>query len=53
MSASVVCGKCGKTITNMRVLRSLRDTMSPTRGKCPACGERLSSSEFEIDAQEK
>lgn len=53
MSVNVVCGKCGEKITNMKMLKSLKDTMASNNGKCPACGEKLSSSEFELDAKER
>ena len=53
MSINVVCGKCGEKITSMRMLKSLKDTMAPNNGRCPACGERLSFSEFEIDVKDK
>lgn len=53
MSVEVACGKCGEKITDMKMLKSLKDVMSPTGGKCPSCGQRLSISEFSLDAKEK
>jgi len=52
MSVEVTCGKCGKKITNMKMLKSLKDVMNPYNGKCPSCGQKLSTSEFSLDVQE-
>ena len=53
MSVEVTCGKCGEKITNMKMLKSLKDVMNPYSGKCPSCGQKLSTSEFSLDVQEK
>ena len=53
MPVSIVCGKCGETITNMKMLKSVKDSLAPSGGKCPACGVALSSTEFDIDATDK
>ena len=53
MSVEVTCGKCGEKITNMKMLKSLKDVMNASGGKCPSCGQRLSTSEFSLDVQEK
>lgn len=52
MSVNVQCGKCGAKIATMRVLKPLRDIMVHNDGKCPECGEKLSSSEFSLDIQD-
>ena len=52
MSVEVTCGKCGEKITNMKMLKSLKDVMNPYNGKCPSCGQKLSTSEFSLDVQE-
>ena len=52
MSVEITCGKCGEKITNMKMLKSLKDVMNPTNGKCPSCGQKLSTSEFSLDVQE-
>ena len=52
MSVDVTCGKCGEKITNMKMLKSLRDVMNQHGGKCPSCGQTLSTSEFSLDVQE-
>ena len=53
MSVEITCGKCGEKITNMKMLKSLKDVLNPTNGKCPSCGQKLSTSEFSLDVQEK
>ena len=30
MSVEITCGKCGKKITNMKMLKSIKDVMNPT-----------------------
>ncbi len=52
MSVEVTCGKCGEKITNMKMLKSLKDVMNPYSGKCPFCGQKLSNTEFSLDVQE-
>ena len=53
MSVEITCGKCGEKITNMKMLKSIKDVMNPYGGKCPSCGQKLSTSEFSLDVQEK
>lgn len=53
VSAEVTCGKCGEKIANMKMLKSLKDVMNPYSGKCPTCGQTLSTSEFSLDVSEK
>ncbi len=52
MSVEVTCGKCGEKITNMKMLKALKDVLNPYNGKCPSCGQTLSTSEFSLDVQE-
>lgn len=52
MSVDVTCGKCGEKIVTMKMLKSLKDVMNRYGGKCPSCGQRLSTSEFSLDIQE-
>jgi len=35
------------------MLKSLKDVLNPTNGKCPSCGQKLSTSEFSLDVEEK
>ena len=51
MSVEVICGKCGKKVADMKMLKSVKDVMKPYHGKCPSCGQSLSSSEFSLDVQ--
>lgn len=53
MSVDVTCGKCGERIANMKMLKSLRDVMNPYKGKCPSCGQSLTTNEFSLDINEK
>ena len=53
MSVEVTCGKCGEKITDMKMLKSLKDVVSPYNSKCPSCGQKLSTAEFSLDVQEK
>ena len=52
MAIEVTCGKCGEKINTMKMLKSIRDVMNHYNGKCPACGQTLSTSEFSLDVQE-
>jgi|TARA_B100002049_G_C15865308_1_gene285135 C4-type Zn-finger protein len=53
MSVEITCGKCGEKIVDMKMLKSLKDVLNPSKGKCPSCGQKLSTSEFSLDVQEK
>ena len=52
MSAEIICGKCGEKITDMKMLKHLKDVLNTSSGKCPSCGQKLSTSEFSLDVQE-
>lgn len=52
MSVDVTCAKCGEKITTMKMLKSLKDVMHPYNGKCPNCGQSLSTTDFALDVQE-
>ncbi len=49
MSVEITCGKCSEKISNIKMLKSLKDVMKPYNGKCPSCGQVLSTSEFVLD----
>ena len=53
MSVEITCGKCGEKIKDMKMLKSLKDVLNPTGGKCPFCGQKLYTSEFSLDVEEK
>lgn len=48
MHADIFCGKCNSKITNMKMLKPIRDIVKSYGHKCPSCGHTLSS-EFIID----
>lgn len=52
MGVDIVCGKCGKTAHTMKMLRSVKDTMTPYKSKCPSCGQQLSTSNFTVETKE-
>ena len=52
MSVGVICGKCGEKISNMKMLKSVKDVLKPYNSKCPSCGQTLSTSEFTLDVKE-
>ena len=49
----ITCWKCGEKIKDKKMLKSLKDVLNPTNGKCPSCGQKLSTSEFSLDVEEK
>ena len=51
MSVEIVCGKCGKKITTMKMLKSVKDVMKHQDNKCPFCGQRLSPVDFSTDLE--
>ena len=53
MSVEITCGKCGEKIKDMKMLKSIKDVLNPTSGKCPFCGQKLSTSEFSLDVEGK
>lgn len=52
MSVDITCGKCGEKVSTIKMLKSIKDVMRPYNGKCPSCGQTLSTSEFTLDVQE-
>ena len=51
MSVDITCGKCGKKISTMKMLKSVKDIMKHYNNKCPFCGQLLSTTEFSLDAK--
>ena len=49
MSVDVSCGKCGEKITTMKMLKSIKDVLKHYNNKCPTCGQRLSTTDFELN----
>ena len=53
MSVEIICGKCGKKISSMKMLKSVKDVLKHYNNKCPSCNQTLSTSEFSLDVEEK
>ncbi len=53
MSVDITCGKCGKKISTMKMLKSVKDVMKHYNNKCPSCGQTLSTAEFSLDVEKK
>ncbi|MCA2003540.1 MAG: hypothetical protein LDL06_02085, partial [Candidatus Nitrosotenuis sp.] len=51
LSVDVICGKCGAKISNMKMLKSIKDVMKHYNNRCPSCGQTLSTSEFSVEVQ--
>lgn len=49
----VTCGKCGKTISTMVMLRPIKEVVRKHGGRCPSCRQVLSPSDFLIEAEEQ
>lgn len=49
----VTCGKCGKTISTMVMLKPIKEVVRKHGGRCPSCGQVLSPSDFLIEAEEQ
>jgi len=49
LSVDVICGKCGAKISDMKMLKSIKDVMKHYNNKCPSCGQTLSTSEFSVE----
>ena len=47
-SIEIVCGKCGSVINKMINLKSVRDILRPTNGRCNTCGVQLNVTEFSV-----
>ena len=50
MPIDIECGKCGKIIYTMTMLKSIKDVLRQHGGRCPSCGHALSSSDFSLEA---
>lgn len=50
-SIEIVCGKCGSVIKKIITLKSIRDVLRPSNGRCSMCGNALNSNEFTINIQ--
>ena len=52
-SIEIVCGKCGSVINKIISLKSIKDVLRPTNGRCRICGNALNPSEFTIDLEKQ
>ncbi len=53
MTVDIVCGQCGKKISTMKMLKSVKDVLKHYNNKCPKCGQKLSTNQFSLDVEEK
>ena len=53
MSVDITCGKCGKEISTLQMLKSVKDVLKHYDNKCPSCGQLLSTTEFSLDTEKK
>lgn len=53
MPIEVACGKCGAVIDTMRMLKSVKEVARKHGGRCPSCGQALSSTDFVVEAGER
>ena len=53
MSVEINCGQCGKKISTMKMLKSVKDIMKHHNNKCPHCGQKLSSAEFSTNIEKR
>ncbi|HYX56358.1 MAG TPA: hypothetical protein VE818_09380 [Nitrososphaeraceae archaeon] len=47
-SIEIICGKCGCVINKMINLKSVRDVLRPSSGRCNTCGIQLNATEFTV-----
>lgn len=50
-SIEVKCGKCGDIISKMINLKSLKDILRSSKGKCNSCGSELNATDFRISME--
>jgi hypothetical protein len=53
LSADVVCGKCGSVIYQMRMLKSVKDSLRGSNGRCPVCGAALNPVDFSVSVAKR
>ncbi len=52
-SVDVVCKKCGSIIYTMRTLKSIRDVLRPSNGRCIVCGSILNPGDFTVSVKRR
>ena len=50
-SIEIVCGRCGSVIKKIMSLKSVRDILRPSNGRCSICGNTLNTNEFTLNIQ--
>ena len=53
MSVEIVCGKCGKKISTMKMVKSVKDLIKNYNNKCPNCGQNISPIDFSTEGEHK
>jgi hypothetical protein len=53
LSADIVCGKCGSVVYQMRMLKSVKDALRGTNGRCPVCGAALNPADFAVSVTKR
>jgi transcription initiation factor IIE alpha subunit len=48
LSADIVCSKCGSIVYQMRMLKSVKDSLRGINGRCPVCGAALNPVDFTV-----
>ena len=48
MPIDIECGKCGAVIYTMTMLKPIKEVMREHEGRCPSCGQALSSTDFSL-----
>ena len=51
MSVEIICGKCGEKISNLKMLKSVKDIMKHHNNKCPNSGQKLSMVDFSTEVE--
>ena len=52
-SVDVVCNKCGSVIHRMIMIKSVKDVLRPSNGRCSTCGAELNPKDFIVSVQRR
>ena len=50
-SIEIICGKCGCVINKMINLKSIRDVLRTSSGRCSTCGIQLNATDFTVNME--
>ena len=50
-SIEIICGKCGNVISKMVNLKSIKDSLRPSKGRCTSCGSELNPYDFSLSME--